>query len=443
MLALGKNRNLLVLALLGLLVVAWTAWVPAASAAPAPAAPLQTLQTLHWWTSASERRAADLLGARLAEEGVAWKDGAIPGGAGVGADKVLKSRVLAGDAPDAMQLIGTSLDEWADAGLLLEIDKVAQADNWRSVLFPSIFQLVQHRQHVFGVPLGIHRINSLFYNQKLFRKYKLAPPANWAELAQAARVLQAAGVTPLAQSSEPWQIATLFENLVLAEGGPAYYRALFVAQTAQATADRRLLQALERLRIMKTWTARPVAERSWTAVVRQVANGEAAMVVMGDWAKGELNEWGLQADVEFGCIAMPGTDNYHLYSVDTVAMFASDYSHMPAQEKLASVAVRPSVQAEFNRLKGSVPVRRDADTAKMDSCARASWRTFARGPAQQVPSLAHRMAADQESREAIIAEIYRYFMDDRVTPGETQKRLDMILRGFRLRKRGSEAAPSA
>jgi glucose/mannose transport system substrate-binding protein len=433
-LALGKNQNLVAL---GLLLVAWGS---AASAAPAPAA---SLHTLHWWTSASERRAADVLDARLAEEGVAWKDDAIPGGAGVGAGKVLKSRVLAGDAPDAMQLIGISIGEWANAGLLLEIDKVAQADNWRGVLFPAISQLVEHRQHVFGVPLGIHRINSLFYNEKLFRKYKLAPPATWAELAQAARVLRAAGVTPLAQSSEPWQVATLFENLVLAEGGPAYYRALFVAQTAQATADRRLLQALERLRIMKAWTGKPVAERSWTDIVRQVASGEAAMVVMGDWAKGELNEWGLRAGADFGCIAMPGTGNYHLYSVDTLAMFASDYSHMPAQEKLASIAVRPSVQAEYNRLKGSVPVRRDADTARMDSCARASWSTFARGAAQQVPSLSHRMAADEGSREAIIAEIYRYFMDERITPGETQKRLDMILRGFRLRKRGNEGPPSA
>lgn len=433
MLALSKNQNLVAL---GLLVMAWGS---GASAAPAPAAPLQTL---HWWTSASERRAADVLGARLADEGVAWKDEAIPGGAGVGAGKVLKSRVLAGAAPDAMQLIGTSIGEWADAGLLLEIDKVAQANNWRGVLFPAISQLAEHRHHVFGVPLGIHRINSLFYNQKLFRKYRLAPPATWAELAQAARVLQAAGVTPLAQSSEPWQVATLFENLVLAEGGPAYYRTLFEAQTAQATADRRLVRALERLRIMKGWARRPVAERAWTDIVRQVADGEAAMVVMGDWAKGELNEWGLQAGADFGCIAMPGTDNYHLYSVDTLAMFASDYSRMPAQEKLASIAVRPSVQAEYNRLKGSVPVRRDADTARMDSCARASWSTFARGAAQQVPSLAHRMAADGESREAIIAEIYRYFMDDRITPGETQKRLEMILRGFRLRKRGNEGPPS-
>ena len=66
----------------------------------------EALQVLHWWTSAGERRAADVLVARLAQEGIEWRDAGIAGGAGVGAGKVLKSRVLAGNSPEVMQLIG-------------------------------------------------------------------------------------------------------------------------------------------------------------------------------------------------------------------------------------------------------------------------------------------------------------------------------------------------
>ena len=72
-------------------------------------APLQTdssLQVLHWWTSDSERKAATLLANRLGDEGIAWRDAGIPGGAGIGAGKVLKSRVLAGNAPEVTQIIG-------------------------------------------------------------------------------------------------------------------------------------------------------------------------------------------------------------------------------------------------------------------------------------------------------------------------------------------------
>ena len=88
-------------------------------AAPSVATPGPGLQVLHWWTSTSERKAADMLATRLADEGIAWQDAAIPGGAGLGAGKVLKGRVLAGDAPEVTQLIGPSIAEWADLGLLL------------------------------------------------------------------------------------------------------------------------------------------------------------------------------------------------------------------------------------------------------------------------------------------------------------------------------------
>lgn len=411
--------------------------VPAAPPAPsvpaAPPASQQVLQVLHWWTSDSERRAANILAARLADEGVQWKDGAVPGGAGLGAGKVLKSRVIASNAPDVTQIIGVSIGEWAELGLLLELDSAATAGGWDKVLFPTILALVQQRRHVVAVPLGIHRINNLFYNRKVFARLKLAPPASWAEFEQVARTLRAAGVAPLAQSGEPWQVATLFENLVLAVGGPAYYRDLFVRQAPQAVADRRLAEALERLREIKGWLAAPRAELPWTDVARRFARGDGAMMVMGDWAKAELVEMGQVLDEDFACAAMPGTDKLHLYSVDTLAMFTNDYARTAAQEKLARLAVTPLAQQQYNSAKGSVPVRRDASLATMDSCARSSWTTFAKGAAVQAPSLVHRMAADEESRDAIIAEVHRFFVDDSVAPADVQRRLAAVLRTFNLR----------
>lgn len=401
-------------------------------AATVPSAPA-SLQVLHWWTSASERRAANVLAARLGEEGVEWKDGAIPGGAGLGAGKVLKSRVIAGNAPDATQIIGVSIGEWAELGLLLELDSVAAAGNWSNVLFPTIRTLVQHRKHVVAAPLGLHRINTLFYNRKLFARLNVTPPVTWPEFEQLARRLRAAGVVPLVQSAEPWQVATLFENLVLAESGPDYYRELFVRLSPQAATDHRLAEALGRLRIMKGWMGGPPQELPWTEVVRRFARKEGAMMIMGDWAKAELNESGYATDDEFSCAATPGTDKLHLYSVDTLAMFANDYTRQAAQEKLAKLTVTPLVQQQYNNAKGSATVRRDADPATMDSCARASWTTFAKGAPVQAPSLVHRMAADEESRDAIIAEVQRYFADDTVTAADVQKRLAAVLRTLGLR----------
>ncbi len=404
----------------------------AATMAPVAVAnqPAAALQVVHWWTSAGERKAVDVLTSKLAEENIQWRDLAIPGGAGLGASKVLKSMVLAGKAPEATQLNGIVFGEWADLGLLLELDDVATPGGWQKLLFPTVWSLVHNRGHVVAVPLGIHRINNLFYNKKIFERLGLVAPKTWAELDRVAEKLKQAGITPLAQSSEAWQVATLFEALVLAESGPAYYRSLFVDLNPGAFGDVRMTHALKRLRALKEWMPAPLKERPWPDMTRQLANGEAAMFVMGDWAKGELLAWGLTTDQDFSCVAVPGTADYHLYSVDTLAMFAGDYSHQPVQEKLAQLIMSQPVQTAYNQAKGAIPVWRSPDLSKMDSCSRASWSAFSKGSAFQAPSLVHRMAADETAKDAIVAEVHRYFMDDKMAESDIQRKLASIARSL-------------
>ena len=389
-----------------------------------------TLQVLHWWTSASERQAVDALARRAAAEGVRWRDAVVPGGAGVGAGKVLRSRVLAGDAPDAAQMVGVSLTEAASMGLLLELNDVAVAERWPQVLFPAVDASVRFRGHVVAAPLGIHRINTLLWNRALFERLKLPPPVDVASFERAAAALRAAGLTPLAQSREPWQVGTLFETLVLAEGGPAFHRALFAQRSVAAAGDPRLQKALARLRALKSQMGAEIAEEPWTATLQRLQRGEAAMMIMGDWAKGELQRTGWVEGRQYGCTAAPGTAGWHLYSIDSLAMFTRDYAHAAAQQRLARLATSAAMQTEFNALKGSVPVRRDADPSRMDPCARLSWDDFARGEAVQSPSLVHRMATDETSKDAIVAELHRYFVDDRITPAEAQRRLVALYRAL-------------
>jgi len=400
------------------------------SAGTVPASAPTSLQVVHWWTSVGERRAVDVLIHALAEQNIQWRDAAIPGGAGIGAGKVLKSMVLAGHAPEVTQLNGVIFGEWADLGLLLELDSVAQQGSWQRLLFPTAWSLLNNHGHVVAAPLGIHRINNLYYNTAIFNRLGLTAPKTWEEFEQVSARLRQAGVTPLAQSSEAWQVATLFETLALAESGPGYYRQLFVDLSPRAYADARLLHILQRLRSLKQAMAQPVLERPWTEVARSLADGEAAMFIMGDWVKGEFNAWGLNVDQQFGCAAVPGTAEYHLYSIDTLAMFAGDYSHQPQQEVLAQIAMSPVVQADYNKFKGSIPVWRTPDLSRMDRCAVNSWRVFSKGGAYQAPSLVHRMAADETTKDAIIAEVRRFFVDDRITVIDAQQRLASIARAL-------------
>lgn len=388
------------------------------------------LDVLHWWTSASERRAADQLSLQLAQAGVLWKDAAIPGGGGMAAVKVLKSRVLMGDPPDVAQLIGTTLTDWADIGLVLPLNGVAQRQRWHQVLFPTVLELVSYKGDLIAAPLGIHRINTLLYNRKLFSRLGLTPPRSWGQLEVVARKLQAQGLQPLAWSDEPWQVATVFETLLLGEVGPALYRELIVQRKSSAWLDTRVERALQRLRWLRNLAGDNPQERVWTEGARALMNDSAGMMIMGDWAKGELMAWGASPARDFGCVVVPGTAGMHLYSVDTLAMLVSARAQGAVQEKMAEVVTSIAAQMAYNRYKGAVPVRRDIDPSLLDSCARDSWETFAAPRNARVPSLAHRMAADEVTKDAVAQTLWRFLNDPSLEPQETQRRLAAVIRAL-------------
>jgi glucose/mannose transport system substrate-binding protein len=390
--------------------------------------PGTTVDVLHWWTSSSERRAADQLANQLALAGVQWKDAAIPGGGGMAAVKVLNSRVLMGDPPDVAQLIGNTLTEWADIKLVLPLNAVAQRQHWQSALFPTVLDLVTYKGDVIAAPLGIHRINTLIYNRRLLARIGMPPPRTWAQFESVAQKLQQLGVRPIAWSDEPWQIATVFETVLLGEAGPALYQDLIVRRQASAWLDPHVERALVRLRWLRTLAGETPQERAWTEGVRDLMNDATGMMIMGDWAKGELMAWGANPTRDFGCTEVPGTTGMHLYSIDTLAMLVSHRQHEVVQEKVAEVVVNPAAQLAYNRIKGSVPVRRDIDTSSLDACARQSWETFANPRSARAPSLAHRMAANENIKDAVAQALWRYLTDPKSETQETQRRLATIIR---------------
>lgn len=399
------------------------------AASMATAARGQAVDVLHWWTSAGERRAVDRLVQQLDAQGLAWNDAAIPGGGGVAAVKVLKSRVLAGDSPDVAQIIGRTLNEWADLGLVLPLDEVALRGRWRQVMFPVVMQVASRGGRVVAAPLGVHRINTLLYNRSVWERLKLAPPRSWDDLERAAKAMRAQQIVPLAWSDEPWQVATVFEAALLAEAGPALYAELAAAQDWQAWQDPRVLAALKRLRWLRELNGEAPGEQRWTASARQLYQGQAGMLIMGDWARGELMAWGAQPGIDFGCVPVPETAGTHLYSIDTLAMLVGKKGREAAQERLAELVTQPAMQLAYNQAKGSVPVRMDIDVQQLDECARDSWQTLVRPGNPLVPSIAHRMAAGESTKDALADALHRFAKSRSVTPQQAQARLVAIVRG--------------
>jgi glucose/mannose transport system substrate-binding protein len=422
--------------MLALAVLPWSC--AAMAAGPTVAAPsvegAGELNVLHWWTSASERAAANHVAARMAENGLKWVDGAVAGGGGGPAIKVLNERILRRMAPKVAQLNGASMNEWADMGLLLELDGVAARRNWAKVMFPQVMAQVTVRGHIVAAPLGIQRINNLYLNKALLKRHGIEPPSDWDGLERAAIKLRAAGITPVAFSDEPWQVATIFEAMLLSEAGPALYRRMLEQRDLSAFDDPALERALKRLRNWRNLAlpangAAP-GERPWTDVVADFANERAAMMIMGDWARGELGAMGLEGERDFSCKAVPGTAQAHLYSIDTLAMLAGNGGSQADQEKMAELLGSATLQLGYNRIKGSIPVRRDVPVDELDPCAQASFHLFANPNTPRVPSLVHRMAFGEVGKNAIIETVHRFALDPSQTPAAAQRKLQGLLRAL-------------
>jgi glucose/mannose transport system substrate-binding protein len=240
-----------------------------------------------------------------------------------------------------------------------------------------------------------------------------------------AATLKLNGVRPLAWSDQAWQISSVLEVVLLSDGGPALYRDLIVKRNPAAWEDPRVTRALQRLRWLRALSEDAPVNRAWTDGLHALLDGKAAMVISGDWAKGELMAWGASPQREFGCFTAPGTEGMHIFTLDTLAMVKTQRPVQAAQETMAEVLASAATQRAYNQAKGSVPVRRDAPVRDMDVCARDSWETFATLDRARVPSLA--LTANEATKAAVGRILTRFVTEPDMTPQEAQHKIAMVI----------------
>ncbi len=384
------------------------------------------LEVLHWWTSGGEARAAQSLKASLQAKGHTWKDFAVAGGGGDAAMTVLKSRVVAGNAPAAAQIKGPALQEWAAEGVLASIDDVAKAEHWDEVLPKVVSDIMKYKGSYVAVPVNVHRVNWLWADTAAFKKAGATVPTTWDEFFTAAEALKKAGITPVAHGGQNWQDLTTFEAVALGVGGVDFYRKGLV-QLDQATLKSPTMEkVLTTFKRIKPYTDRNAAGRDWNLATAMVIRGEAGMQIMGDWAKGEFLAAGKQPGKDFVCAPVPGTAKAFTFNIDSFAMFKlkSD-ANARAQRDLAAAILSPDFQETFSLAKGSIPVRLGVKMDKFDDCAKASARDFVdtSKAGSLVPSLAHGMAVPAAAEGAMKDVVSQYWNSDKMTAKDAMDRL--------------------
>jgi glucose/mannose transport system substrate-binding protein len=371
------------------------------------------VEVLHWWTSGGEARAVGVLQEEFAANGGTWTDMPVAGGGGDAAMTALRARVLAGNAPTAVQLKGPAIQEWYEEGVLADISAVAEANNWDDLLPEAIAGHMQCDGTWCAAPVNVHRVDWIWANAAILEEHGIELPTTWEEFNAAAERLQEAGITPLAHGGQAWQDATVFETVVLGIGGPEFYRSALVDLDQEALRSDTMVQVFDQMRVLRGFVDENFSGRDWNLATAMVMNGEAAFQIMGDWAKGEFLAGGQIPGEDFLCVSTPG-DGY-LYNVDSFAMFEVDgEDRIAGQMLLAELIMGQNFQSVFNLNKGSIPARIDVPLDDFDSCALTSSEDMAESSAagSLLPSYAHGMALRGAQAGAITDVVTAHFNSD-------------------------------
>ncbi|MBL0595943.1 MULTISPECIES: ABC transporter substrate-binding protein [Aeromonas] len=399
----------------------------------APVAASQ-VEVLHWWTSGGEAKAVEVLKSEWTKQGNQWNDFAVQGGGGKSAMTVLKSRALAANPPEAAHLKGYELKEWAGLGFLRDLSPMAEHLGWYSQMPPMVRATLSQNGALMAVPTGIHRVNWLWLNRKVFERNKLTPPTSWAQFVTVADQLKKRGITPLAIGNEPWQLAVLFETVALGEGGKEFYRKAFLEQDSATLTGPDMVRVLTRFQQLRAYVPQKYAGLKWHQATNLLESGGAAMQLMGDWVKGELSAGNYRPGEDIACLPSPGSAGLFSYNLDSIAMFKQrDPAQLQAQGDLAQLLMTPKFQEEFNRVKGSIPALTNPDMSKFDRCAVRSYQDFLLAEKQDnlLPSMAEGMATPTNMRQAILDVLSNFFNDPKANPEQTALHLERAMRSTR------------
>ena len=176
------------------------------------------LEVTHWWTSGGEAAAvAEFAKAFNDKTDHNWVDGAIAGSGGT-ARPIIISRIIGGEPMGATMLNhGRQAEELIEAGLMLDLTEIAEAEGWRNFVNPpKLLDACTVDGRVYCAPVNIHSTQWIWLSHAAFEKAGVPVPANWDEFVAAAPKLRDADVIPLAMGQQSWQTNLAFGALAVA-----------------------------------------------------------------------------------------------------------------------------------------------------------------------------------------------------------------------------------
>ncbi|MBL0123426.1 MAG: carbohydrate ABC transporter substrate-binding protein [Betaproteobacteria bacterium] len=328
-------------------------------------------EVIHWWTSGGESAAVKTIAEAYRSAGGVWVDTAIA--VGEQARSVTVNRIVGGNPPTAAQFNTTKqFLDMVEQGVLNNVDQVAIKDGWEKFLPETVLNVVRVKGHFYAAPVSIHMPTWIWYSKAAFKKAGITgEPKTVDELFAALDKLKTAGIIPLAHGGQAWQENILFTAILANLGGKELYLKILRDRDPIAVKSEAFKKVLVTFKRLRGYVDNGAPGRHWNDATALLITGRAGIQIMGDWAKGEFSNANQVPGRDFGCIAGFGANSPYIIQGDVFVFPKSkDPNAARAQMLMASVITAPATQVQFSIKKGSLPIRTDVDSSKMDLCAR-------------------------------------------------------------------------
>ncbi|MFT4914295.1 MAG: glucose/mannose transport system substrate-binding protein [Yoonia sp.] len=346
----------------------------------ASAASAVELEVTHWWTSGGEAAAVSEFAKAFNATEHTWVDGAIAGSGGT-ARPIIISRILGGDPMHATQLNhGRQAEELVEAGLMLDLTDIAEAEGWADVVNPArLLESCTLDGRVYCVPVNIHSPQWLWLSHAAFETAGVDVPADWFEFVATAPALTEAGIVPLAMGQQAWQTSLAFDAIMVAVGGTDLFLEVLTNKNAEAAAGAEMtavFEAFDAARLLSVGSN----VQDWNQATNLVITGKAGGQIHGDWAQGEFQVAGQVAGEDYTCLPGLGVNEIIATGGDAFYFPLNDDPEITAaQKELASLMISQEVQVAFNLKKGSLPIRGDVDLSAANDCMKKGLEILAAG----------------------------------------------------------------
>ena len=254
-----------------------------------------------------------------------------------------------------------------DAGRLLPLDDFWAENDLDAIIPEGVKAAAVYNDGLYLIPMNVH-LTGFWYNPKVFADVGISDvPTTWDEFTQTCQTLRDAGVAPIALGSRNrWPAQYWFDYMVSYTAGPEYRQRLMAGDASYT--DQEVVTSMEtwkELVDMGCFIENPNAY-DWDEAANMVANGDAAMTLMGTWISGYWNGNGLEPLVDYDFFPFPVINpDFPAVTHGTVDgwVVPENASNAEGAKALLLELVSKDVQEKWALGQGALAASSEADTS--------------------------------------------------------------------------------